>query len=994
MILRDYQDEVCHEVSMIITTAIGPALVAKFRMKTVIIADQKSANQLGLARELQSQLNGKGYQETMITSLEDLTNEAPKESIYIYLADLENPFLFDLDAETYATLHAMLLSVRNLIWVSGGGGTTTKHPGFGMINGLARVLRNENTNLTIVSVALDPGNQCLVSKTDQIIRVMHDMTRGLNENYEEEYIERDGRLQIGRLVEARYLKESISTIQSLQQTQIQPFGQFARLKLEIEALGSLNTFQFVEDCSVDATLGPNEVEVQVKAAGLNYTDCLNVLGRLNRTWLGAECAGVVTRVGNQSTFRPGDRVAGCSAGTLRTFATLPTGCVTRIPDGWTFDLAASLPTAFTLAYHALCEKAQLKSGDSVLVHCGAGGLGQAAIQIAKHFGANVYATVGSQEKRELVLNLFGLPDGNVFAHDRSFVNRVKQLTNGRGIDIVLNTLGDEQGEESLECVASYGTFLELTVGEGNQSRIMSNASNISIIRIDYASLIQERPDLVQTSFTEAMALLVKGKINPPSPINAYLASNVEDAFRALASRKTAGKTVISFGQNDLVKASRNRASSVFIGDANENLIQVVLDTQKQYHLDPESSYVISGGLGGIGCLAARWMVSRGAKNLILLSRSGARSKEAIELLNDLKAQNARVEAPHCDITNFQTLATVLADCATRLPPIRGCVQAAMVMEVRGPFFPNIASLPYKPKPYTQDLTFESMTHPVWTRVVRPKAQGSHNLHALLPRGLDFFIMLSSMCGIFGNGSQANYAAGNTYQDALARHRIARGEKAVALDLGPIPDLGMLAQNEDIRKRMKAGGAFTMLSGKDVCAQLEHYCDPHLPLLSDLRCQTLSGINVPANIRAQGFDAPNWMQHRSLFAHFHQIEGSSAAGSSVSGSGGGATTTAPVTDMSSALADAASDADAGTLVTEALVGKLARILALPSDALDVQKPIHALGVDSLVAVDIRNWCAKEIKADVAIFDIMGGASLQEIGLRMAGKSLFRVGKAER
>ena len=269
----------------------------------------------------------------------------------------------------------------------------------------------------------------------------------------------------------------------------------------------------------------------------------------------------------------------------------------------------------------------------------------------------------------------------------------------------------------------------------------------------------------------------------------------------------------------------------------------------------------------------------------------------------------------------------------------------------------------------------------WKACVEPKVHGSWNLHSLLPRGLDFFVALSSVCGIIGQGGQANYAAGNTYLDALASYRISRGEKAASIDLGPMLSEGVLAENKDLMDRFIRTGTLNAVSQQELFALLDHFCDPslELPSLTTANCQTITGIKLPASLRSQGIDEPSWMR-QPMFRHLHQIDETGASSSS--------TAADQALDLATAFSKMASVEEAGSLVAQELAKRLGKILGIPAGDIDLDKPMHTYGLDSLVAVELRNWFVKELDADIAIFEILGGATFATAGISAAGKSRFR------
>lgn len=272
-----------------------------------------------------------------------------------------------------------------------------------------------------------------------------------------------------------------------------------------------------------------------------------------------------------------------------------------------------------------------------------------------------------------------------------------------------------------------------------------------------------------------------------------------------------------------------------------------------------------------------------------------------------------------------------------------------------------------------------MSYEDFTASTKPKVAGSWNLHAFLPKGMDFFILLSSICGIFGAASQVNYCTGNTYKDALAQFRIAHGEKAVSLDLGMMINEGVVAENESLMGFLRRTGYFMEISQPELFALLDHYCDPALPILTPLDCQIIIGIEIPEVLNAAGLDQPEWMR-RPMFRHFHQMVSGNAV-SSLTGPD-----SAP--DYAVLLRTADSGASAAAVVSEAITNKIAKVMGIQPEDIDLSKPMHSYGVDSLVAVEVRNWLLRDLGADVAIFDILGSASLAEMSGTIASGSSHR------
>ncbi|KAF1961734.1 KR-domain-containing protein [Byssothecium circinans] len=273
----------------------------------------------------------------------------------------------------------------------------------------------------------------------------------------------------------------------------------------------------------------------------------------------------------------------------------------------------------------------------------------------------------------------------------------------------------------------------------------------------------------------------------------------------------------------------------------------------------------------------------------------------------------------------------------------------------------------------KDSIFENMSLEDYLAATRPKVQGSWNLDKLLPKNMDFFILLSSGSGVFGG---PNYGSGNAYQDAIARYRCSMGEKAASLNLGMILSVGFAAERADVVDMLRSRG-YMPIRETEYLAMLEYHCDPALPVPSTLRAQVATGIETPASLRVKRIEDPFWMP-KPLFRNMYQMDNISAEATD----GGGA-----FFDFQALLGSAHSVGEAGDVITEALTRKLAKALSMPGDDIDPAKPMHVYGVDSLVAVEMRNWLAKELRADVVVFELMGNTSIASLGTLVAGKSQY-------
>ena len=264
-------------------------------------------------------------------------------------------------------------------------------------------------------------------------------------------------------------------------------------------------------------------------------------------------------------------------------------------------------------------------------------------------------------------------------------------------------------------------------------------------------------------------------------------------------------------------------------------------------------------------------------------------------------------------------------------------------------------------------------------VVRPKVDGSWNLHTLLPNEMDFFILLSSISGVVGLYGQSNYACGNTYQNGLAQYRVARGEKAVSLDLGKMLSIGYVAERKDLSESLHSQ-YYMDIHEAECHAILDYYCNPDLPLTSSLHSQVIVGLESPANLSAQGLNEPFWME-RPMFSHMYEMRDETSSSSARR------TAMEEVINYPDLIHQADCLMDVSDLVVEGLRTKLAKTLAMEKENIDTNRPMHTYGVDSLTAVEVRTWFHRVMGADVAVFEILGNESITSLGLTVARKSRY-------
>jgi NADPH:quinone reductase-like Zn-dependent oxidoreductase len=405
-----------------------------------------------------------------------------------------------------------------------------------------------------------------------------------------------------------------------------------------------------------------EIEVEIRAVGLNSdTNCSNPSN---------EASGVVTSVGSAvKDFVPGDHVVFLlgdgSKSCFRTVARLDQRLAAKVPAEMSFCDAAGLPYIFVSAVYGLGDVARLSADKTVLIHDGASALGQASIQYAKNTGATIFATVSTVEERKLLTSRYGLAEDHVFSRQiDSFSRGVMRCTHGAGADVVFDTLGGESLQESLACVAAFGSFLHVGKKDGKFKKTVLDLSavrpNVTITNLDILSLAQYRPAVIKRLLTKAVALYTADEISQIRPLTIMNFANI--------------------GKHDQVLDNNGVGKVVFKHDPSD-LISVIPDTPSRYKFEAEASYVLAGGLGGLGRSLARWMAARGAKSLVFLSRSGRVSPPVAEMLEDVKGAGCNAHILICDVANADHVKSAIENCAATLPPIKGCIQCSMTLRV-------------------------------------------------------------------------------------------------------------------------------------------------------------------------------------------------------------------------------------------------------------------------------------------------------------------------
>ncbi len=632
-----------------------------------------------------------------------------------------------------------------------------------------------------------------------------------------------------------------------------------------------------------------EVEIRVYATGLNFIDVLDSLGMLpfERNWFGVECAGEIVAVGKDVTqFAVGDYVIALAPDSFSQYTITNANLVVAKPKQLSFESAATIPANFMTAEYALHEVAKIQPGERILIHAAASGTGMAALQIAQQAGLEIFATAspGKWDK----LRALGVQ--HIFnSRTLDFSTQILEATNGEGVDIIFNSLSGEFIPASLQVLQSNGRFIEIGKrGVWNGQQVFQVKPQVAYTSVDLMSVAQQIPERVQFLFNRLMKKFEKGELQP-SPQNTFTTTNVITAFRMMQKAQHTGKIVIthqsnpSFGLNSEV-------------------------------IHPEATYLITGGMGGLGLEVARWLVQKGAKYLVLVGRTIPSTIQS--QIQALQSAGVMVTTVAADVVEAEQLQKVLENIKESYPPLRGVIHGAGVLD---------------------DGVLQQLNSERLEKVMAAKVAGAWNLHSMTQHiTLDYFIMFSSAASLLGSPGQANHVAANTFLDALAQYRHSQNLPALSINWGVWSDIGAAAKRQVENKMSLRGiGSITPAKGIEV---LEH-------LLTQSTTQAKIQVGViPINwseLLAQGISS-------NFFADFY-------------------TQSSEVQEISPLMQQLTSLGinERQIMLSNYLQSEVGKVLGLPSSRLpDTQVGFFDMGMDSLMMVELRSQVERNLNLKIA------------------------------
>ncbi|CVL00302.1 probable polyketide synthase [Fusarium mangiferae] len=854
---------------------------------------------------LRQTLEGRGYvvQRSVFSDL-----CVPNGQDIITVLDDEQPFFENLEERRFESFKTLAGNLKDagILWITHLSQLHCSDPRFGQVLGISRTLRSEML-LDFATCEVDN----IQSSSDRIVDVferfqLRQEDDTLKPDYEYSVIENT--VYVGRM---------------------HPFSAQANLLVPSEddpvALrtskpGRLDALHWAGYQAPG--LKDDDVEIKVQAAGLNFKDVLCAMGIVEGSnGFGLEGAGIVGRVGPKVTgLKKGDRIMFISHSAFSTQVVVSENLCEKIPDDLSFEDAATMPC-------------------SILVHSACGGVGISTIQLARMAGATIYATVSNEEKIQYLEENFSLDRSCIFnSRNDSFVEEIMLKTGGKGVDLALNSLSGELLHATWKCIAPFGKMVEI----GKRDLIGAGKLDMSIFEdnrsyscVDLDQLCFQRGEIAKELLKSVIDLYEKRFIHPIRPIKVYNSREILDSFRYMQQGVHLGKIVVSM----------DAASS-------DNL--KIQPRKEPVRFGSSGSYLLVGGLGGLGRSISTWMVQRGARHLIYLSRSAGTQQKHLDLAQELESYGCRVDFVQGSINSLEDVTVAVSRANGHL---KGILQMSMVL---------------------CDQSFDKMTIKEWNTVVNPKVKGTWNLHNAslsVNAELDFFILFSSLSGVIGQPGQANYAGANTFLDSFSQYRANLGLPACAIQIGAVEEVGYMAEHQGIMQKLKASG------GSDGTVSEGELLDALGAAMTNKASSFCLGLRHNVSL-SDPSNRSLWKKDIRM-AVFHNKNNVT-----------GAANTATNDELKSFITKAKKDssvlhqADTAHFLAIEIGKKVFSFLLKPVEDLETSCSLSDLGMDSLVAIEVRQWWKTVFQFDISVLEMMGMGTLDVLG-EHAVKGMLRV-----
>ncbi|RYP67662.1 hypothetical protein DL771_007129 [Monosporascus sp. 5C6A] len=897
-----------------------------------------------VTNEVASELTKLGWQITE-AGKQLIGGEAKQEGhkTILVLSDLSAPVLPTMTDYQWKLLKTTLASDNQVLWVTTGSQLDVTSPDRAMIHGLGRTVRNEDPSISITTLDVESakGSKTLAAIDDVLKHLGKASTKNQTTGIENEFVERGGVIHVSRVQPdnaINVVEKAATHGAELVEGELHDFQ--ATVRLQCERVGTIDSLQYTEVSVTELPVPDGSVEVELFAAGLNFKDVAVTMGIVpeNQHLLGLEGAGKIRRAGkNADMFKPGDRVLVFKKGSFGNKVIASVERTHHIPDWMSFEEASTLASVYLTALYSIFDLANTQQGNKVLIHSASGGLGIASIQICQFIGAEIYATVGTEEKAEFLVKNFNITRENIFnSRSIAFARELRKATKGYGVDVILNSLTGDILDESWRCIADGGTMVELgkrDMLDRNYLSMEPFGRNASYRCFDMSH--EHVSDTVIARLMRQMMRLINQRyVKPIAPITTFPFEEAAGAFHYMRSAKHIGKIVLS---------AKHKA---------EKSTVTVRPATRKFSLPQDTAILIVGGLKGLCGSLAIYLAQEGAKHLVILARGGYDDARSQAVLKNIYAQGAKVDLVRGDVSVLEDVRQTFK-CAS--VPIGGVIQGAMVL---------------------RDKIFTSMTIEEYHGAIACKVPGTWNLHNVAQEEglkLSFFTMLSSVSGVVGQKGQANYAAANAFLDSFAVYRQRLGLPAVSVDLGAIDDVGYMHEHNDLRVALDRD-AWTPINEnlfrQIVRVSVQQQVSPPVSA-SRNSTQLITSIAVPQPDTSK------------LLTDARFVGLAFGTGELGAGSDGKDDKSRAIQALLLLLQ---SDVDASTVLKAVvdIVNAQFQVTLRLAEPMEAAKPLSSYGLDSLSAVEVRNWVRQELGIELTTLEITSAMSLTALCEKIISK----------
>ncbi|KAH6651430.1 hypothetical protein BKA67DRAFT_537308 [Truncatella angustata] len=890
--------------------------------------------------------------------------------------------LFDADAQRLHKFQKMVKSSRSMVWLTKSGMVRGEDPQGAFMAGLLRTIATENPASRFLSIDInthesEPTEARLV---DNIIDQEFNLQEEEHEDTirESEFTWQDGCMWVSWVLPDQGLSVYAEKLSkpSIEGTIMRHIGSQDPIRAVFETPGILSSLYFRAYTELLQPLPASNIEVKVAAVGLNWKDLGLTSDKFNAngTNLSSEYTGTITKIGaNVKGFSIGDRVYGVGRGHFGTHTSVPAAYAQKLQPSDDWCELATMPLVYMSAIYSFEHVARLRSGQKVLIQSATGGLGLAAIQVAQSKKAEIFATAGTAEKMRFLVDSMGIAPDHVFSSrdPKALIGAAKTTMKG-GFDIILsNVVGGDLLHDSLVSLAPMGHLIDigrLDVLESKDIGLELFQKNANFSSFDLNTVIESDPELGTELMRTMDNYYRAGFIAPIRPYSVFDISELDQVLIGFSKGTHLGKYVMSFQKPDsLVKTLQEPPKASF---------------------DTQAVYVVTGGLGGLGRAIISWMVKRGARDFLVLSRFGIRTPAAQQLVDGLASQDVRIEAMLCDVSRWEEVDTVLRKLKSKARPVKGVVHAAMSLS---------------------DLSFDRLNIDQWRSGYAAKALGTINLHrATQSLPLDFFVMITSTESIWAPPTQASYIAANNFQNYFARYRRRLGMPASMVAYGLVSDVGSDFRHTAVgTDGMYIRNKALTISEYQVIAQLEPaflrsedlvpthsqwigYEQDPLAAANFYTCLDPAAL---ARLDAPGI--PRWHSDArvSLVVRSMQDAQRRGTGSDAEDKNGESGKSA-MTRLRQAFDDGVKAGveareDTVALVEEGITTTVAEMLFNGKSNVNLAKSVADHGVDSLIAAELRNWFHQALRTNLLMLDLLDAhTSIKALAESVVEKALVK------